>query len=380
MPNPKYIPPSCPEGYKLNPTNCWCEKYKTVTKKKVNNKKTNKKRVKTKLNELYQKLIEKNSSKYKSLRVELHKRCPKGYKRNKKTGHCDPINNKTNNKKVKTKQKNNKKTIKKVSFKTPTASKKLTVYKSDQTNNKSNNNNNTKNLIQQYQNIVRTVNKSKKKSYSPQINKQLNEIKQIIKQPINDCKTLETRKDPQLYLNYNGKMQCLKYDHPLVVEKLLNNLYSNQEINYNKIIAPNQIKSNCWFNSFFMNFFVSDKGLKFFRYLRNIMITGVKFDKTKLDKKVHKALFLLNLSIDATLMSNKDLLDDNTNFLLRLDTNHLIKKIHAAIPKDYKEIVGVNKAGNPVEYYLDIIKYLNHQPIVIEYINYSLFVNQDKIG
>ena len=48
-----------------------------------------------------------------------------------------------------------------------------------------------------------------------------------------------------------------------------------KKINYDLILAPKQALSNCWFNVFFMTFFISDKGRKFFRYLRKSMITGI---------------------------------------------------------------------------------------------------------
>ena len=44
-------------------------------------------------------------------------------------------------------------------------------------------------------------------------------------------------------------------------------LLLKKNVNAENIIGPKQIKSNCWFNTFLMVFFVSDKGRKFHRFL-----------------------------------------------------------------------------------------------------------------
>ena len=55
----------------------------------------------------------------------------------------------------------------------------------------------------------------------------------------------------------------------------------------NVVVAPKQLRSNCWFNVFFMVFFISDKGRSFFRHLRQTMITGVKSVNNEQIKKYH---------------------------------------------------------------------------------------------
>ena len=72
-------------------------------------------------------------------------------------------------------------------------------------------------------------------------------------------------------------------------------LYSNNKIDCSKVIAPIQWQSNCWFNSGFMINYVSDKGRKFFRYFRELMITGKTFDGKKIDKDLTKLFFTCHL-------------------------------------------------------------------------------------
>ena len=74
-------------------------------------------------------------------------------------------------------------------------------------------------------------------------------------------------------------------DSPEIKEMMLKNLnIEAKKINYNLILAPKQSLSNCWFNAFFMIFFISDKGRKFCRYLCKSMITGITRDQ-KLKKQ-----------------------------------------------------------------------------------------------
>ena len=48
----------------------------------------------------------------------------------------------------------------------------------------------------------------------------------------------------------------------------------------------------------FVTFFFSDKGRKFFRFFRELMIKGIKVDGTKIeDKKMRELFFIFNLLI-----------------------------------------------------------------------------------
>ena len=197
MSNSKFIPPNCKDGYRLLPNNCWCEKipgYETKKTKTKTKTKVKRKSSKNELNNFYKKLVEKNSSKFKSLKIELHKKCPKGYKRNKKSGHCD-LNLKAiekNNKKLNDKKKKNKEKTKKIV--------KFFLNNKTHSKKKASNKKHSKNIgviqtknptilktnsdIENYQGIVHTLHKQGTRSYSPQINKKLNTLKNIIKKPI----------------------------------------------------------------------------------------------------------------------------------------------------------------------------------------------------
>ena len=134
---------------------------------------------------------------------------------------------------------------------------------------------------------------------------------------------------------------------------MLKNLTSKKKINCNQIVLPNQILSNCWFNTFFVTFFISDKGFKFFKHIRKQMIKGRKLDNTLIKPaRLRRSLLLLNyyieLSISKHLKSRKLAKDMNTNAI--------IYNIYHSLPSDIQEIKDVNKAGNPLTYYEGLLK------------------------
>ena len=92
------------------------------------------------------------------------------------------------------------------------------------------------------------------------------------------------------------KISSDRYDRNL----LLNLLKIKKINNPKKLLVPKQILSNCWFNTMFINFFYSDKGRKFFKYFRYLMITGEKIDsniKIMIPNKLKNIIFALNLYI-----------------------------------------------------------------------------------
>tara|TARA_X000000368_G_C23057836_1_gene724867 strand:+ start:2815 stop:4569 length:1755 start_codon:yes stop_codon:yes gene_type:complete len=159
--------------------------------------------------------------------------------------------------------------------------------------------------------------------------------------------------DPKITLK-NGKV--VKYNSKQAVDQLLANLHDNKNINCSKVIAPIQWQSNCWFNSGFMINYVSDKGRKFSKYLREAMITGVtktpdKSIQKKMTPRLHKILFILNLCIEASLSGNK--------MAYFMDTNFIIKRVFDAIPKKQNSYaVKVGDSGNPTSYYAALVEYL----------------------
>ena len=186
-------------------------------------------------------------------------------------------------------------------------------------------------------------------------------MKTVIRDTLDDCDTF-TENTPKIRLR-NGK--CLPFNNVEVQDYLLNNLSSKADIDCNKIIAPRQVASNCWFNTMFMTFFISDKGRKFFRFFRQLMIKGVNAKGIPIAKDLHIAFFKLNMAVEAVLGSNAT----NNNpvsrkMALNMNTNVIIQKIYNSIPPAYrKNIHGKDSAGNPLSYYDAITRYLGDRSI-----------------
>jgi hypothetical protein len=153
---------------------------------------------------------------------------------------------------------------------------------------------------------------------------------------------------------------------------MLHNL-SIQKVDANKFIAPVQKLSNCWFNAMFVCFFLSDKGRKFFRFFRQLMITGKHVDgKPIKSERIAEALFLLNMCVEASL--NREEVSDNANMALTMDTNFIISTIYKNLPltiRKENDMPNVGQAYNPLEFYIGIMKYLNNQSINLQEIGIS---------
>jgi hypothetical protein len=204
---------------------------------------------------------------------------------------------------------------------------------------------------------------SKTGSYSPTINQQLVTLKSIERTNLMDCNTEEAFKlKDSLQIGINSK--CYYYYTREAKKFLLQNLASNKHIDYKKIIPPIQSHSNCWFNAMFVTFFVSDKGRKFFHFLRQLMIEGKQQDGTAIPENLSDAFALLNFGIDACLTGNE--------FAYTLNTNAIIHKLYKEMPDSYKTkypyIVDIDEAGNPLLYYISIINYLHNNSIQLLFI------------
>lgn len=200
------------------------------------------------------------------------------------------------------------------------------------------------------------------KSYSPSINNELVTLVSLPRNELSDCNTENAYnlKVPLKIGNPKTK-KCYNYYSKEAKNILLKNLAANKHIDPKKIIPPIQIQSNCWFNAFFVTFFVSDKGRKFFHFFRQLMIEGKQKDGSSIPKKLRDAFALLNFGIEACLMGNK--------FAYQLNTNKILLSIFNGITNLYKEknpyIVNIDKAGNPLYYYISLINYLNNNNIQI---------------
>lgn len=197
-------------------------------------------------------------------------------------------------------------------------------------------------------------------SYSPTINKQLVSLKSIDRQDLMDCNIEQAYKLKEpLQIGIPNKNKCYYYYTPEAKRFLLRNLEANKHIDSNKIVPPIQSRSNCWFNAMFVTFFVSDKGRKFYHFLRQLMIEGKQQDGTAIPNDLRDAFALLNFGVDASLTGN--------DYAYKLNTNSIIHLLYKAIPESYKEknpyIVDIDEPGNPLLYYMSIINYLNNNSI-----------------
>lgn len=213
-------------------------------------------------------------------------------------------------------------------------------------------------------------------SYAPTINKELVSLKSIPRKELMDCniESAYNSKEP-LQIGIPGTKKCYEYYTPEAKQFLLQNLSADKHIDPKKIIPPIQSQSNCWFNTMFVTFFVSDKGRKFFHFLRQLMIEGKQQDGTAIPEKLRDAFALLNFGVDACLTGNE--------FAYKLNTNSIIHLIHKAMPESYIQkypyIVDVDEAGNPLLYYISIINYLNNSSIQILFIRDANSNWKDKI-
>lgn len=201
--------------------------------------------------------------------------------------------------------------------------------------------------------------KNKKKSYKPTINRNLVSLKSLNREKIHNCNTVKAfkLKEPLQIAISNNK--CVDYSMPDAIKVLLDRLRANKHIIIDQIIPPKQIDGNCWFNTLFMMFFVSDKGRRFFHFFRQFMIEGKDSLGKSIPKKLRNAFALLNYGIELSLIGSK--------LAINMDTNGIIIDIYENIPKKYIYDEFTNEqnipdwwdAGNPIQYYTTIMQYLD---------------------
>jgi hypothetical protein len=154
----------------------------------------------------------------------------------------------------------------------------------------------------------------------------------------------------------SGKKTCYLYTDPVAKKYMLKNLKANKHVDPNLVVPPIQELANCWFNTMFVSLFVSDKGRKFFHFLRQMMIEG---KQKGLPEVLRDGFALFNYAIDACLTGNK--------YAYILNTNAIIQQIYDSVPDEYKaqyqNIRDVDEAGNPVRYYLSLIDYLGNRDL-----------------
>ena len=302
------ILPKCPDTFELNKDKCRCSKIQTKKKapsriKKIKLTKKTKKRIKKKVTAQTKK-----------------KRCPKGTRKNKKTGKCE-----------------------KVVVLKDTTPKEL------------------KDLRKTVTKIGKKKNPKKPQSFSPNVNKVIDSLKSI--SPHLEIGLKECPEDKLYVKTASGKEKCVGLKSKIAQTYMIDNLLSKKPIDCDKIIAPKQKLSNCWFNSFFMVYFISDKGRKFFRYLRLAMITGKLPNGTTVAPKLRMPLLILNKYIESALIGR----NASHSLATLMDTNVVIRRVARALGKSNLkkyDIAKTKQAGNPISFYEGLIQYLKSNELV----------------
>ncbi len=218
---------------------------------------------------------------------------------------------------------------------------------------------------------------TKERSYSPTVNKELS------RRDITPHKNLfGSCKDNQIKID--GK--CLDWKNKKIEKYLLDNLKSKRKIKGEHIIGPKQNKTNCWFNTFFMCYFISDKARKFSKSFRNAMITGIIPTKKGKAKKIPDELRLpywkLNKYITASLIGHKD----PSLFMTSKsgNTNILIKEIYDLMKKydPNTKMKQPGEYGNPRKMYtliLDMFKKKIEGKGTFKVTNYNIDYSRKKL-
>jgi hypothetical protein len=290
------ILPKCPDKYELNKTKCRCKKIKNMSVKKKTKKKTKK---------------------------NTKKRCPKGTRKNKKTGECEKV---------------------------------LVLLDT------------TPKAMKELRYMVKKMGKKKypkqPESFSPNVNQIISSLKSI--SPHKELGFAMCH-DDQVYIKKDThKGRCYGLKSKIAQTYMIDNLLSKKPVDCNAIIAPKQLQGNCWFNAFFMVYFISDKGRKFFRYLRLAMITGKLPNGTQISSKLRMPLLIMNKYIEASLLGVPPDADPRVSLATLMDTNQIIRKIARNLGKAKRielNIVKTEEASNPFSFYNGLITYLKSNPL-----------------
>jgi len=319
------ILPKCPENYELFKEKCRCKKkpkVKTVKVIKINIKKNKKNKTVKKI-----KVIKINIKKRKTKsKKQLKKRREKQTKKKKKTAKNPLLP-------IQTQMFNPPPTYDINDFKT------LNI----------NPNIHTINPTQFKSQLI-----SRLRSYSPEVNRE------ITRMEVTPYSNLFGFKCKENQISHNST--CHKWTSKKAEDILLHNLKSKKKIIAENILGPNQYDANCWFNTFFMIFFITDKGRKFMKNFRRTMITG-KIDpkgKKKLPPKLRYPFWLLNKFIEASLIGKKD----PSLYASLMDTNDIIQQINKNLSRSqagfYKK---TGEGGNPVEMFIRLLRYFSSNTI-----------------
>ena len=192
----------------------------------------------------------------------------------------------------------------------------------------------------------RQSHKTRKRGYVPSINRFLVPKTTLTKRSdFHSCRPGQIRVKENAY-------QCTNLNTTSAKNQMLKLL--NRKLVIKQITAPKQKLSNCWFNTMFMCFFISDKGRQFTKILRQIMITGKRLDNTTLDSPLIPIFLQLNVAIQSSLNHVRD------DYYLLDDTNQIISSLAKYYPEEYRKntITKAGDYGNPLTAYDSMIRYL----------------------
>ena len=218
---------------------------------------------------------------------------------------------------------------------------------------------------------LKSPNQTKRRSFSPLLNKQLRvrSLRTLRPNSIKLCDGLLS-----LRISKDNVTYCKPYNSSIVKKLLLHNLKSSKHLDVSRFVPPIQLLSKCWFNTMFVSFFFIDKGRKFFRFFRELMITGKKLDSTLIPPNLAKLFFILNLFIEASYnqtTKSQELFKTINALTNKLNTNFFIYHIYEIINNNPNsinvellftnnsklyDIPNIKDAGNPLSYYESILK------------------------
>jgi hypothetical protein len=234
-------------------------------------------------------------------------------------------------------------------------SKKITVLKDT-----------TPKVMKELRHIVKKMGKKKypkqPESFSPNVNQIISSLKSI--SPHKEL-GFDMCDEDQVYIK-KGTGKCYGLKSKIAQTYMIDNLLSKKPVDCNAIIAPKQLQGNCWFNAFFMVHFISDKGRKFFRYLRLAMITGKLPNGTQISSELRMPLLIMNKYIEASLLGVPPNVEPRVSLATLMDTNKIIRKIARNLGKEKRmelSIVKTNEAANPFDFYNGLITYLKSNPL-----------------
>ena len=192
-------------------------------------------------------------------------------------------------------------------------------------------------------------------SYSPQVNKLLDSLQSLSENPA----TFSCENNQQIKIKKGSKVECVDWESKEAQNAMLHNL-KRKHINFSNVVAPANIDKNGWFNVYFMAFFISDKGRLFFRFFRQIMITGkmISEDSKPIKPELRWPLFLLNYYIESSILGK----GDPENFASQMNTNTLVREIGGALSKIYStHAFNTETTSNPLNLYMAFTKFLGNQ-------------------